>query len=63
MKRKKSLLKDRFIEAIQNGELGIIDDRGVVFTLREFKALFSDIKSDYINSFYPQRQLSPGGKC
>jgi len=62
MKQKKSLLKNRFIEAVKNGELGTIDDRGVVFTLREFKAVFSDIKSDYINSFLPAATIEPGRK-
>ncbi len=60
MKQKKSLLKNRFIEAVKNGELGSIDDRGVVFTLKEFKAVFSDIKSDYINSFLPAATIEPG---
>ncbi len=60
MKQNKLLLKDRFIEAIIRGELGEIDDQGIVFTLKEFKALFSDIKTDYINSFLPAATLEPG---
>jgi hypothetical protein len=53
-------LKDRFVEAIKNGELGVISDRGIVFTLKEFKAVFADIDTDYINSFLPAATLEPG---
>jgi len=34
MKQNKGLLKDRFIEAIINGELGSVEDMGIVFTLK-----------------------------
>ena len=60
MKQNKRLLKDRFIEAIVSGELGVIEDQGIVFTLKEFKLLFSDIKTDYINSFLPAATIEPG---
>ena len=52
MKQNKGLLKDRIIEAIVSGELGSIEDRGIVFTLKEFKSIFADIITDYINSFF-----------
>ncbi|MFK5894075.1 MAG: hypothetical protein QM504_12710 [Pseudomonadota bacterium] len=54
------ILKQRFLEAVNKGELGSISDRGVVVTLREFKAYFSDVKSDYINSFLPASTIEPG---
>jgi len=60
MKQNKVLLKDRLIEAIVSGELGSIEDRGIVFTLKEFKDVFSDIKTDYINSFLPAATIEPG---
>ena len=53
-------LKQRFLEAVVSGELGSIDDRGVVVTLKQFKAHFSDVKSDYINSFLPASTIEPG---
>jgi len=60
MKQNKGLLKDRLIEAIVSGELGSIEDQGIVFTLKEFKSVFHDIKTDYINSFLPAATIEPG---
>jgi len=60
--QKTVFLKDRFMAAIKKGELGEIDDQGVVFTLKEFKDTFADIKSDYINSFLPAATIEPGRK-
>jgi len=60
MNKTKGLLKDRFIEALINGELGTIEDQGIVFTLKEFKSVFNDIKTDYINSFLPAATIEPG---
>ncbi len=60
MEQKKMRLKDHFLEAINAGELGSIDDRGIVFTLKEFKQVFSYIKSDYINSFLPAATIEAG---
>jgi len=53
-------LKDRFLEAVIKGELGSVENSGTVVTLKEFKAYFSDIKTDYINSFLPAATLEPG---
>jgi len=53
-------LKQRFLEAVVKGELGSIEDRGVVVTLKEFKEYFSDVKTDYINSFLPASTIEPG---
>ena len=60
MKQNNGLLKDRFIEAVINGELGSVEDQGIVFTLKEFKSVFDDIKTDYINSFLPAATIEPG---
>jgi len=60
MKQNNGLLKDRFIEAVINGELGSVEDQGIVFTLKEFKSVFHDIKTDYINSFLPAATIEPG---
>jgi len=54
------LLKDRFLEAVVKGELGRVENSGTVVTLKEFKEHFSDIKTDYINSFLPAATLQPG---
>ena len=40
------LLKDRFFEALAKSELGTVENSGTVVTLKEFKAYFSDIKTD-----------------
>lgn len=53
-------LKLRFLEAVSKGELGEVDDFGVVVSLREFKACFCDVKSDYINSFLPAAVIETG---
>ncbi|RDH85964.1 MAG: hypothetical protein DIZ80_00365 [endosymbiont of Galathealinum brachiosum] len=42
------------------GELGSIEDRGVVVTLKQFKAYFSDVTTDYNNSFLPASTIEPG---
>ncbi len=53
-------LKKRFLEAVSNGELGEVDDFGVVVSLKQFKSYFSDVKSDYINSFLPAAVIETG---
>ncbi|MCW8935489.1 MAG: hypothetical protein OQK98_12260 [Gammaproteobacteria bacterium] len=53
-------LKERFLEAVSNGDLGEVDDFGVVVSLKEFKLYFQDVKSDYINSFLPAAVIETG---
>ena len=53
-------LKQRFLDAVVKGELGCVDDRGVVVTLKQFKAYFNDVKTDYVNSFLPASTIQPG---
>jgi hypothetical protein len=38
MENKERQLKDRFLEAIDKGELGSTDDEGIIVTLKEFKS-------------------------
>jgi len=53
-------LKQRFLDAVIKGDLGSADERGVVVTLEQFKLYFSDVKTDYINSFLPASTIEPG---
>jgi len=53
-------LKERFLEAVVKGELGRPENSGVVVTLKEFKAYFSDIKTQYVSSFMPAAAFQPG---
>ena len=53
-------LKDRFLEAVVKGELGSIEISGAVVTLKEFKAFFSDITTQYVSSFMPAATFEPG---
>jgi len=56
----KLTLKVRFLEAVRLGKLGTAGEYGVVVTLKDFKVFFSDITSDYVNSFLPAATLEPG---
>jgi len=60
MENKGQCLKDRFLNAVISGDLGVLEDRGIVVTLKAFKSYFSDVKSDYVNSFLPAATLGPG---
>ena len=53
-------LKRRFLDAVTSGDLGEVDDFGVVVSLKQFKLYFSDVKSDYINSFLPAAVIETG---
>jgi hypothetical protein len=53
-------LRERFLQAVKKGELGHIDERGIIITMKEFKLYFSDIKTDYIRSFLPASTIEPG---
>lgn len=53
-------LKDRFLDAIIAGELGQQDEYGIIIRLRDFKGYFTDIHSDYVNSFLPAATIEPG---
>jgi len=60
MQRNDNSLRSRFINAISSGELGRVDESGITFTLKEFKLYFSEIKTDYINSFLPASTIESG---
>ncbi|VAW64893.1 hypothetical protein MNBD_GAMMA09-792 [hydrothermal vent metagenome] len=53
-------LKQRFLDAVCNGDLGEEDEHGVTVQLTDFKRYFSDIRSDYINSFLPAAVIETG---
>ena len=53
-------LKKRFLDAVSSGNLGEVDDFGVVVSLKQFKTYFKDVKSDYINSFLPAAVIEVG---
>ncbi len=54
-------MKDRFLNAIIMGELGIKDSTGFVVTLREFKQYFwPKIKSNYVETFLPSVVIEKG---
>ncbi|MCW8934911.1 MAG: hypothetical protein OQK98_09315 [Gammaproteobacteria bacterium] len=53
-------LKQRFLDAVQKGELGSVDERGVVVTIKQFKLYFSDVKTDYVNSFLLAATIETG---
>ena len=56
----KMTLKHRFLDAVINGSLGQSDDFGIIVSLKQFKSYFSDVKSDYINSFLPAAVIEIG---
>ena len=41
------------------GELGSIENSGIVVSLKAFKVKFSDIKSSYVNSFLTAATFEP----
>lgn len=53
-------LKDRFLRAVVLGELGAVENSGMVVTLKEFKRYFRDIKTQYVSSFMPAATFEPG---
>lgn len=50
-------LKQRFLAAVFRGDLGCLEPRGHVVTLKEFQVYFSDITSQYRSSFLPAATL------
>ncbi|VAW62047.1 hypothetical protein MNBD_GAMMA09-2293 [hydrothermal vent metagenome] len=53
-------LKQRFLAAVINGELGSLEPQGYIVTLKEFKMYFSDITTQYVDSFLPAATIEPG---
>ena len=53
-------LKDRFLRAVVLGELGAVENGGMVVTLKAFKRYFRDIKTQYVSSFMPAATFEPG---
>ena len=54
-------LKQRFLHAIINGDLGSIDETGAaVVSLREFRRFFPDVDFNYAGSFLPGAVIETG---
>ncbi|MDH5572131.1 MAG: hypothetical protein OEY89_10220 [Gammaproteobacteria bacterium] len=53
-------LKQRFIHALQTGQLGETTEAGTFVHLKDFKAYFKDIETDYIYSFLPSAVIETG---
>lgn len=53
-------LKEKFLNAVMDGELGTLSDFGAIVTLAEFKLYFKDIETDYVNSFMPAAVIETG---
>jgi len=53
-------LRHRFLSAIERGELGHVESRGIIITTKEFRFYFSDIKTQYTVSFLPAATIEPG---
>ncbi|MFK5893777.1 MAG: hypothetical protein QM504_11205 [Pseudomonadota bacterium] len=54
------LMKNRFLNAVNSGQLGKSDEFGIVVELKDFKRYFDDIHTDYINSFLPAATIEAG---
>lgn len=54
-------LKQRFLQAVIEGELGQLNDLGgATVTLREFRRYFSDVDFNYAGSFLPGAVIETG---
>lgn len=53
-------LKEKFLNAVMDGELGLLSEHGAIVTLAEFKQYFKDIETDYVNSFMPAAVIETG---
>ena len=54
-------LKQRFLQAIIDGELGVLNDSGgATVTLRDFRRFFSDVDFNYAGSFLPGSVIETG---
>ncbi len=53
-------LKQLFFEAIDNGELGAVDDLGVIVTLSELEQRFTELEPETISHFLPSATLENG---
>lgn len=53
-------LKDRFLNAVNAGELGKASEFGTIVTVMEFKAYFDDINEGYAETFLPAAVIEAG---
>ncbi len=56
----KMTLKQRFLYAVSSGALGAVDDRGIIVTVKQFRAYFTDIQGLYTTSFLPAATIEIG---
>ncbi len=50
-------LRELFLHAVNEGNIGTIDDAGVVITLKDLEACFPDINVRYFHHFLPASSL------
>ena len=55
-------LKQLFLEALSNGDMGSIDDQGFVITLEEFERKFPHVAKQNSQGFLPASTLKSGDK-
>ena len=60
MGENKEPLKQLFLDAINCGDLGTLDDYGVTITVKEFNAYFRDINPHYPGAFLRQATIEQG---
>jgi len=61
MTEKTPCLKKQFLDAVNSGRLGVVDDTGTIIKLSDFKSYFqNEIITDYINSFLPAATIETG---
>lgn len=53
-------IRQQFIEAINNGDLGSIDDSGVIVTLSELEQRFSSMEAASMQEFLPSIIIPDG---
>ena len=51
-------IKHLFLDAISNGDLGSVDDNGIIVTLKDLEKTFPQINTQYIHAFLPKATLS-----
>lgn len=50
-------LRELFLHAVNDGDIGMIDDSGVVITLKDLETRFPEIDARYFHHFLPASTL------
>lgn len=53
-------LKERFLTAVRQGDIGESTELGAIVTVGEFKAYFKDINEGYAETFLPSAVIEAG---